>query len=93
MGNENIPLAGDILYHAKNIAAFMGCSVRFVYYLHANTNAPIFFRIGSTLCSRRSVIMAWIAAQESGHPFLAPQMSPTQSRDGKSDRPHQSGGA
>ena len=74
MYDHDVSLSDDILYHARNIAAFLGCSERFVYHLHANTNAPIFFRIGATLCSRRSVILTWIAAQESGHPFIAPAL-------------------
>jgi hypothetical protein len=60
-------LADDLLEGADEIAAFLfgdGASRRKVYYLAECTRLPI-FRLGSVLCARRSVLMRWIAGQES----------------------------
>jgi hypothetical protein len=59
-------LAGDILYGAEAIAKFMYGSKDFrrsVYNLIENRRIP-HFRIGASLCVRKSVLMAWIANQE-----------------------------
>lgn len=60
-------LAGDILYGADAIAEFMYGSRdcrRAVYNLVQNKRVP-HFRIGATVCARKSVLLAWIAQQES----------------------------
>lgn len=61
-------LAGDILYGADAIAEFMyggkECR-RAVYNLIQNKSIP-HFRIGATVCARKSVLLAWIAEQEAG---------------------------
>lgn len=60
-------LADDLLRGADEIAAFIfgeRGSRRKVYYLVECTRLPV-FRLGSTLCARRSVLLGWIAGQES----------------------------
>jgi hypothetical protein len=60
-------LANDILRGADEIAEFIfGArgSRRKVYYLAECTKLPV-FRLGSVLCARRSVLLGWIAGQES----------------------------
>lgn len=59
-------LGGDILYGAEAIAEFMfgdGKKRRRVYNL-ADGGLPV-FRIGANICARKSVLLAWIEAQES----------------------------
>jgi len=60
-------LADDILRGADEIANFIfgtRGSRRKVYYLAECTKLPV-FRLGSLLCARRSVLLNWVAAQES----------------------------
>ena len=60
-------LADDLLRGADEIAEFIfgtpGCR-RKVYYLAECSRLPV-FRLGSVLCARRSVLLNWIAGQES----------------------------
>lgn len=59
-------LASDILYGAEEIAAFLFGSKRSrraVYNLIETKSIP-HFRIGTGLCARKSVLLAWIAEQE-----------------------------
>lgn len=62
------PLAPDLLRGANEIAEFIfgerGKARRKVYYLAETSHLPV-FRLGSLLCARRSVLMRWIAGQES----------------------------
>lgn len=61
------PLADDLLRGADEIAEFIfgeRGSRRKVYYLAECTRLPV-FRLGSVLCARRSVLLNWIAGQES----------------------------
>jgi hypothetical protein len=62
------PLADDILRGADEIAKFLFGDTanrrRRVYYLSEKTRLPV-FRLGSVLCARRSVLLNWIAGQES----------------------------
>ena len=51
----------DLLTGARAIAAFMGWSERSLR--HREARLPT-FRIGRTLCARRSTLAAWLAAQE-----------------------------
>lgn len=63
-------LAGDILYGADAIAEFMYGSTtarRAVYNLVQNKRIP-HFRIGATVCARKSVLLSWIAEQEQHGP-------------------------
>jgi hypothetical protein len=67
MNAENHPeLAEDLLKGADAIAEFVfgdPTARRKVYYLAKYSRLPV-FRIGSVLCARRSVLMAWISSQE-----------------------------
>lgn len=63
-GND---LSADLLEGADSIATFMFGSPnkrKKVYHLVENGRLPV-FRLGSTLCARKTVLMDWIAAQES----------------------------
>ncbi|MFG1463429.1 DNA-binding protein [Xanthobacter sp. DSM 24535] len=56
-------LAGDVLMGAHAIAEFLDVPASKVYYLVAIQRIP-FFRLGSMLCARKSVLLDWIKAQE-----------------------------
>ncbi|MCG5241354.1 hypothetical protein ACIU1J_27440 [Azospirillum doebereinerae] len=56
-------LADDMLIGAAAIAAFTGLPARKVYHLAEQEAIPV-FRMGATLCARKSTWLAWIAAQE-----------------------------
>ena len=63
---EEAPLADDILEGAGAISCFLFGSERKrrkVYWL-AEVKALPLFRIGNTLCGRRTTLMRWIAEQE-----------------------------
>lgn len=66
--NNNVHALGDDLLHgADEIAAFVfgeRGSRRKIYYLAECARLPV-FRLGSMLCARKSVLMGWIAGQES----------------------------
>ncbi len=65
--DPTLPLADDILRGADAIAEFIfgaRASSRKIYYLAETSHLPV-FRLGSVLCARRSVLMSWIAGQES----------------------------
>jgi hypothetical protein len=73
--------ADDILRGADEIASFLfgsRASRRKVYYPAECTKLPI-FRLGSVLCARRSVLLNWIAGQESR------RLAPSTSADGVID--------
>ena len=59
-------LGGELLEGADEIAEFMFGDPRKrrkVYHLAENSKLPV-FRLGSTLCARRSVLLSWIEDQE-----------------------------
>ena len=59
-------LANDLLLGADQIADFLFVESgqrRKVYHLAETSRLPV-FRLGTKLCARRSVLMAWIASQE-----------------------------
>lgn len=59
-------LAGDILYGADGIAAFLygdGKLRRKVYNLVETARLP-HFRLGAAICARKSVLLSWIGNQE-----------------------------
>ena len=61
------PLGSDLLRGADEIALFLFGDKgerRKVYHLAETSKIP-FFRLGSMLCARRSVLLKWIEAQES----------------------------
>lgn len=53
----------DLLTGAEAIAAFLGVKPRRVYHLTETQRLPV-FRIGSTLCARRSTLQRWIEEME-----------------------------
>lgn len=60
-------IAGDVLYGADEIAAFLFGDRkhrRRVYGRAANNELPV-FRIGASVCARKSVLLEWMARQES----------------------------
>jgi hypothetical protein len=65
-GQNTDALAPDLLRGAEEIAAFLfgdKSQRRKVYHLAETSRLPV-FRLGSVLCARRSILMAWIAEQE-----------------------------
>ncbi|PJI56034.1 hypothetical protein CTI14_00405 [Methylobacterium radiotolerans] len=67
--DTGLPLAQDLLSGAEAIALFMfgeasEANKRKVYHAAQKLGLPT-FRIGATLCARRSTILAWIERQES----------------------------
>lgn len=63
---EICPLADDILRGADKIAEFLfgdPAERRKIYHLVEKSQLPV-FRLGTVLCARKSVLLAWIAAQE-----------------------------
>jgi hypothetical protein len=61
-------LADDILKGADAIGEFIFGKKegvrRKIYYLAETSHLPV-FRLGAVLCARRSVLLRWIAGQES----------------------------
>lgn len=53
----------DLLAGADAIAAFMGIKPRRVYHLAETQRLPV-FRLGATLCARRSTLVRWIEEME-----------------------------
>jgi hypothetical protein len=53
----------DLLTGAEAIATFMGMKPRRVYHLAETQRLPV-FRIGATLCARRSTLVRWIEDME-----------------------------
>jgi excisionase family DNA binding protein len=59
--NDN--LSADLLRGADAIAEFLGFPRRAIYHAVAKNHLPS-FRIGETVCARKSTLTAWIAEQE-----------------------------
>jgi excisionase family DNA binding protein len=53
----------DLLSGAEAIAAYIGVKPRRVYHLAEGRRIPV-FRIGSTLCARRSTLLRWVEDME-----------------------------
>ncbi len=53
----------DLLTGAEAIAAFMRVKPRRVYHLAETQRLPV-FRLGTTLCARRSTLLRWIEEME-----------------------------
>jgi hypothetical protein len=56
----------DMLRGADEVAEFLYGSKAFrrkVYHLASTSNLPI-FKLGSMICARKSVLLAWVKAQE-----------------------------
>jgi hypothetical protein len=58
----------DLLRGADSIARFLfgDRQRRRVYHLVTTSNLPV-FKLGSTICARRSVLLKWIKDQEERH--------------------------
>jgi len=66
MPEHDTLLADDLLRGADEIALYMYGDRKFrrkIYHLAATSNAP-FFKIGSMICARKSVLLKWIEARE-----------------------------
>lgn len=59
--NDN--LSTDLLRGAEAIAAFLGFPRRAIYHAISKNSLP-HFRIGETVCARKSTLTAWIEQQE-----------------------------
>ncbi|WP_322884112.1 excisionase family DNA-binding protein [Sinorhizobium medicae] len=59
--NDN--LAPDMLRGADAIAQYMGLPRRSVYHAISKGHLP-HFRIGETVCARKSTLTTWISEQE-----------------------------
>lgn len=78
---------GDVLRGADAVAAFLFGETgqrRSVYRLAAQNKLPL-FRIGRSLCARRSVLITWMAAQEKS-PSKGPRSPQEFSSDDVGDR-------
>jgi hypothetical protein len=68
--NDNDPeFAEDMLRGAGEIANFLfgdPAMRRKVYHLADTSNIPV-FKLGSMICARKSVLLAWIRQQEERH--------------------------
>ncbi|RWO18650.1 MAG: DNA-binding protein [Mesorhizobium sp.] len=63
MDHQNDNLAADILRGADAIAKHLGFPRRAIYHLVSIGGLPT-FRLGETVCARRSTLAKWIAEQE-----------------------------
>ena len=61
--NDN--LSNDLLRGADAIATYLGFPRRTIYHAVSKGHLPS-FRIGDTVCARKSTLAAWIAGQEAG---------------------------
>lgn len=69
MSEQEAELARDMLRGADEIAEYLYGSRalrRKVYHLAGTSNLPI-FKLGSMICARKSVLLAWVEAQELRH--------------------------
>jgi hypothetical protein len=55
MTDTSTPAAGDLLYGARAIADFLGITPKATYHLVEAKRIPS-FKIGKTICSRRSTL-------------------------------------
>jgi hypothetical protein len=65
---SDVDFSADLLRGADQIATFLFGDAgqrRRVYHLAETSRLPV-FRLGSTLCARRSVLLAWVTHQEGG---------------------------
>lgn len=56
-------LAGDLVVGAKSIARHLGVDARTVYYWASLNELPI-FKIGASLCLRKSTMARWAKGRE-----------------------------
>ncbi|MBP2229380.1 excisionase family DNA binding protein [Azospirillum agricola] len=55
--------AGDLLYGAPAIAAFLNVRTRQAYHLIEKAGLPS-FKLGGKVCARRSTLAKWLVEQE-----------------------------
>ncbi|WP_420347302.1 AlpA family transcriptional regulator [Pelagibius sp.] len=60
---EANPLSHDLLSGAEEIAAFTGLPVRRVYYIASQKGVLPIFRLGNTLCARKSELAEALSAK------------------------------
>ncbi len=60
---DNDNLAEDMLKGADAIASYLGFDRRAVYHLVGKGGIP-HFRLGTTVCARKSTLLRWVAEQE-----------------------------
>lgn len=63
MDHSNDNLAADILRGADAIAKHLGFPRRAIYHLVSKGGLPT-FRLGETVCARKSTLTRWIQVQE-----------------------------
>lgn len=61
--DQVVALSDDILHGADAIAVYLGIERRAVYHAVAKGYLPS-FRIGETVCARKTTLVKWIVAQE-----------------------------
>lgn len=69
MSEQGPEFAQDLLRGAEEVAEFLYGSRslrRKVYHLASTSNVPV-FKLGSMICARKSVLLAWVEAQERHH--------------------------
>lgn len=57
------PLSDDLLSGAEEIAAFTGLPVRRIYYIASQSEVLPIFKLGSTLCARKSELAEALSAK------------------------------
>jgi len=63
---DDKPTTSDLLYGVEDIAGFLGVTKRAAYHLVERKRIP-FFKIGRTLCARRSSLLAAMDRMEEQH--------------------------
>lgn len=56
-------LSDDVLHGAQEIASFLGTNRKKIYDLAARRALPV-FKMGETVCARKSTLLTWIQTQE-----------------------------
>lgn len=63
--NDTGDIAADLLFGAGAVAGAVGLTRRQVYHASECGHMPL-FKIGTTICARRSTLNRWFAEQEAG---------------------------
>lgn len=63
MHHDNDNLSADLLRGADAIAVYLGFPRRTIYHAVAKGHLPS-FRMGDTVCARKSTLTSWISEQE-----------------------------
>ena len=67
---DTVPMTADLLYGARAIAGFLGVTEKAAYHLIDRKRIPV-FRIGRTVCARRSKLLGAMDALEEQQQALA----------------------